>query len=148
MVRSLEKEWRKCLEQIDSSLSDKTEATVSILGKLNAAAVNAVRGLHRILLATLGGVPCADNREHKEKYEVAKKAMDNITDILDNTIFIVTKNDQGKKDVVPYRELLHLFCHSIENGRSVESAFKSLHIEKLDEKAAKVLYGVKRKKQS
>lgn len=111
----------------------------STSGTLNAVIVSAVRGLHRILLATLGGVPQIEVKELRGKKEQYEKSFEGVLDVL-HTPFILTDLETGKKQLVHYRDMLDLVCGVLENGKDTKPLEK-YKFEKLDSQAAEVLYG-------
>lgn len=104
-----------------------------------------MRGLHRILLATLGGVPQVEVKELRGKKEQYERSFEGVLDVL-HTPFILTDLETGKKQLVHYRDMLDLICGVIENGRDTKPLEK-YKFEKLDSQAAEVLYGFQPRRQ-
>lgn len=123
----------------DSFLTTTDQAGKSTTLLSRAGLVNVVRGLHKILLATLGGVPHTEVTELKNKKEQCEKAFEAVVEIL-HTPFLLTDLETKKKEVVAYREMLNIVCTVIEHDKDA-TVLQRYKWEKLDSQAAEVLYG-------
>lgn len=136
--------WRRCLGPIDSFRLIMAVG-VQTSKDTKQKVVNAVRGLHRILLATLGGVPRADSDKAAKNLKDAKEIVDKFIDLTDNTLYIV--EDDGNKEMVTLKEMIDRFYMLIEHNQKLGDYYKNTTITKVDAAAAEVLYGVKRRYQ-
>lgn len=134
--------WRRCLGPIDSfRLIMAVGVQTSKDTKLKV--VNVVRGLHRTLLATLGGVPKADVARAKDNLKQAQDIVDKFIDLTDNTLYLV--EEDGGKEMVTLKDMIDRFYILIEHKQNLGDYYKDMTITKVDAAAAEVLYGVKRR---